>query len=472
MRNGFLQNKLALHGWVLRVYDSIVILAAAYIALNIRFEEDILPTAYVAATIFTYIFSIIINSTSGVYQTRRYISLLHELSRLLVSWFITVAWCASLAYLTKTGELFSRIWFVSWMFSALIVMIVGRIALHVSVNSMHNNGRGVTKSLSVIVGAGDLGVRLLTSLKQRPWIQTEVIGFFDDDIKLVNKNISGIPVIGPTENLESQIETLHKKNVGHVWIALPISAGNRIRELVESLTNTTTTIHLVPDIFGYSPLEYSLDDFDGLPVINLSGTPHTGTMRVVKEIEDKILGLISLLVFSPLMGIIAALVKLDSPGPILYKQQRYGLDGKEISVFKFRTMCVCENGDSAIQAKRNDPRVTKIGRFLRRSSLDELPQLFNVLAGNMSLVGPRPHPISLNEQYRNMISSYMLRHKVKPGITGWAQVNGWRGETETMDKMEKRIQYDVEYINRWSIWMDLKILFLTVFRGFTGPNAF
>ncbi len=239
------------------------------------------------------------------------------------------------------------------------------------------------------------------------------------------------------------------------------------------LSTSTADIRFVPDIFGFSLMNHSMTEVAGIPVINLSASPMEGWNRVIKEIEDRLLALLILIAISPIMLAIAIGVKLSSPGPCLFRQLRHGWDGRSIEVWKFRTMTLhSEERGSVTQATRIDNRVTKFGAFLRRTSLDELPQFMNVLQGRMSIVGPRPHAIEHNEQYKEVIDKYMLRHKVKPGITGWAQINGHRGETDTVEKMEKRVEYDLYYIENWSLWFDLKIIFLTFFKGFVHKNAY
>ncbi|HGY7527318.1 TPA: undecaprenyl-phosphate glucose phosphotransferase, partial [Escherichia coli] len=236
----------------------------------------------------------------------------------------------------------------------------------------------------------------------------------------------------------------------------------KMKELIKALTDTTCSVILIPDVFTFNILQSRTEEVNGIPVVPIFETPLNGINMVLKRLEDIILSVVILTLISPILIIISLCVKLTSPGPIIFKQTRYGMDGKPIKVWKFRTMVVMEN-DNVTQATKNDVRVTKVGRFLRRTSLDELPQFFNVLFGGMSIVGPRPHAVIHNEQYRSLIEGYMLRHKVKPGITGWAQINGWRGETDTLEKMEKRVEYDLEYIREWSIWLDIRIIFLTIF---------
>ncbi|MCY1359638.1 UDP-glucose:undecaprenyl-phosphate glucose-1-phosphate transferase [compost metagenome] len=238
------------------------------------------------------------------------------------------------------------------------------------------------------------------------------------------------------------------------------------------MSDTTASVYIVPDVFIFELLHARSQNINGVPTISIFDSPMTGTKAIIKRMEDIVLSALILCLIAVPMFFIGAAVKLSSPGPVFFRQQRYGIDGRPIQVWKFRSMRVMENGTDVVQATRNDNRITKVGAFIRRTSLDELPQFINVLLGDMSIVGPRPHAVAHNEQYRTQIGSYMLRHKVKPGITGWAQVNGWRGETDTLDKMQKRVEHDLEYINNWSLWWDLKIVFFTVFKGFVHKNAY
>ncbi len=253
---------------------------------------------------------------------------------------------------------------------------------------------------------------------------------------------------------------------------MSMSEEAKMRGLIKSLTDTTCSVILIPDIFTFNILQSRTEEVNGVPVVPLFDTPLNGINMVFKRLEDIILSLFILLLISPLLIIISLAVKITSPGPVIFRQTRYGMDGKPIKVWKFRSMVVMENDTEVKQATKDDVRVTNVGKFLRRTSLDELPQFFNVLFGEMSIVGPRPHAVSHNEQYRSLIEGYMLRHKVKPGITGWAQINGWRGETDTLDKMEKRIEFDLEYIRSWSVWLDLKIIVMTIFKGFVNKSAY
>ena len=263
-----------------------------------------------------------------------------------------------------------------------------------------------------------------------------------------------------------------KKEIDIVFIALPIIKEKKIKELINGLSDSTVITYIVPDLFMSELLNTRWGYMGNLPILSIHDRPFTGIDGWLKRFEDLVLGSLILMLIAAPMCVIAIAIKLSSKGPVLFKQHRYGITGDEISVWKFRTMNVCENGDDIKQATKEDERVTRLGKFLRCYSLDELPQFINVLQGPMSIVGPRPHAVAHNELYRKEISGYMLRHAIKPGITGWAQINGWRGETDTLNKMEKRVEHDHWYIKNWSLWLDLRIIYLTTIYGFTSKQAY
>jgi putative colanic acid biosynthesis UDP-glucose lipid carrier transferase len=321
-----------------------------------------------------------------------------------------------------------------------------------------------------VVGAGSLGQSVVQHLHDSPWTGFLLAGFYDDNPALHGRVIEGERVEGSPDDL---IALAKAGNVDEVWLTLPLRAEERVKEIMTRLRNTTVNVRFVPNIFGFSLLNHSMGEVAGVPVLNLNTSPMLGVNRWVKAFEDRILAALILILTSPLMLVIALAVKLSSPGPVLFRQRRHGWDGKPIKIYKFRTMVVhTEPEGCVVQCQRYDMRLTPVGAFLRRTSLDELPQFINVLQGRMSIVGPRPHAVEHNEQYKELIDDYMQRHKVKPGITGWAQVNGWRGETDTLDKMKKRVEYDLQYISNWSLWLDLKIIFLTLVKGFIHKNAY
>ena len=257
-----------------------------------------------------------------------------------------------------------------------------------------------------------------------------------------------------------------------LYVALTPNTRDLVPDLVDRLSDTTVSVYMVPDFVTTHLFHGHWSSLEGIPIVSIFETPFWGADGWLKRIQDLVLSALILTVLALPMLAIALLVKSTSAGPVLFRQTRYGIGGKPIQVLKFRSMTVCEDGPDVPQARRNDPRVTRVGGFLRRTSLDELPQFINVLRGEMSIVGPRPHAVAHNEFYRRKVKGYMLRHKVKPGITGWAQVNGWRGETDDVVKMEKRIEHDLWYIRNWSFWLDIKIILLTAWRGFAGGNAY
>jgi putative colanic acid biosynthesis UDP-glucose lipid carrier transferase len=298
-----------------------------------------------------------------------------------------------------------------------------------------------------------------------------VHGFYDDREE---ERCHPIPEALGTRagSLRDLVVAAKSGEVDLIYIALPLRAEPRINELLRQLSDTTASVYLAADFYVFDLLHARWGTLGQVPTMSLYETPFYGVDGWLKRLEDIVLGTLILILVSVPMLIIAILVKLTSPGPALFRQRRYGLNGEVIDVVKFRTMTVLEDGEDIKQATVNDPRITPLGAFLRRTNLDELPQFFNVLEGSMSIVGPRPHAVAHNELYRRKIRGYMLRHKVKPGITGWAQVNGWRGETDTLDKMERRVEHDLDYIRNWSLLWDLQIIFLTVFGAGSRRNAY
>jgi putative colanic acid biosynthesis UDP-glucose lipid carrier transferase len=311
---------------------------------------------------------------------------------------------------------------------------------------------------AVVVGAGAQGVKVANAFRARGDIGLSFLGYFDDR---ADQRVDPDAMLMRLGSLRQVAEYVREHGVHEVYITLPLGSQPRIVELLEQVQGTTASVFFVPDVFGISIIQGRLQDMNGVPVVGLCETPFTGTNRLVKRIEEVVLASLILVLISPLLLAIAIGVRLTSPGPALFRQRRNGLDGEEIIVYKFRSMRTQDNGAVVPQATKDDPRITPFGAFLRRSSLDELPQFINVLQGRMSIVGPRPHAVAHNEMYRQLIKAYMVRHKVKPGITGWAQVNGHRGETETLDKMQARVEYDLEYLRNWSIGLDLVIILRT-----------
>lgn len=322
---------------------------------------------------------------------------------------------------------------------------------------------------ALIVGMNDTGQELARRLEADVYSSVNLLGFVDD--RAPDRLSTGAGA-GPLGRIADLPELVKKHQVELVYLALPMVSQPRILALLDALRDTTASVYFVPDMFVTYLIQGRIDSVNGMPVVGVCDTPFSGASGLIKRTTDIILATLILLLMSPVLLAVALLVKLTSRGPVIFRQRRYGLDGQEIIVYKFRSMTVTEDGGEVKQASRNDQRVTPLGAFLRRTSLDELPQFINVLQGRMSIVGPRPHAVAHNEMYRKLITGYMQRHKVRPGITGWAQVNGFRGETETLQKMKARIDYDLEYLRNWSVRLDLHIIARTIWVVLKGSNAY
>jgi len=373
---------------------------------------------------------------------------------IVASWVVLLVILALCGYATRSLHYFEPDVLLVWGIATPILQWIATwIGRQIVVRQTARSRRTV-----VVVGAGGLGVKVAKALQSEEQ-GSEFLGYFDDRGESRLDEEAKPQILG---NLSQVGQFVSSNSIREVYITLPLGSQPRIVELLEQLQDTTASLFFVPDVFGISIIQGRLQDMNGVPVVGICETPFTGTNELVKRISDIILASFIVVLISPLLVAIAIGVKLSSPGPVLFKQRRNGLDGHEIVVYKFRSMRTMEDGDVVPQATRNDPRVTRFGAFLRRTSFDELPQFFNVLAGTMSIVGPRPHAVTHNKEYRQIIKAYMVRHKVKPGITGWAQVNGQRGETDTVEKMRMRVEYDLEYLRNWSLGLDLKIIVSTI----------
>lgn len=404
----------------------------------------------------------------GIYTSWRGRPLFSSVKLILSSWFITWAMLIIVAFLYKDSENFSRLTVSLWAISVPIILILYRLAIRTLLGKYRSQGNNIKQI--AIIGAGKVGQDLSQTINDNKWLGFEITAYIDDDLNLKNTKINNIPIIGTTDEVEKLI---NKHKFDEVYICLPMSAEHKIKDILNRLTDTTAIIKFVPDLFTFDLMHTEWTDLKGIPVVSVFDTPlNTTYARSIKRTIDVALSCTILTLIIPLLIIIPIIIKSTSKGPVIFKQKRYGLNGKKIKVYKFRTMTTLDNGKTIEQATKDDSRITPVGRFLRRTSLDELPQFINVLQGKMSIVGPRPHACAHNEKYRKLVPKYMQRHLVKPGITGWAQVNGWRGETDTLKKMEKRVEYDLHYIKNWSVWMDIKIIMLTILKGFFNKNAY
>jgi putative colanic acid biosynthesis UDP-glucose lipid carrier transferase len=371
---------------------------------------------------------------------------------------------AVLAFATKTGAEYSRSWMGLWFLSGWMSLVGFRVTLRLVLRWLRSSG--FNHRHIVIVGTGEQAVIVADRLMRTTWFGLEIDAFLKSKENSLPSQLSGKKLIADISSLREHIDV---GDIDQVWIALPHSEEGTIREVIKTLEGSAVEIRYVPDIFEYQLMHHSLTEIGGVPVVNISYTAIDGANRILKTMEDYILGSIILVLAAPLMLLIAVVIKLSSKGSVLYRQERVGWNGKEFTMLKFRTMPIdIEQLTGPVWASHGESRATPIGSFLRKTSLDELPQLFNVLRGEMSLIGPRPERPVFVEQYKNEIPHYMKKHLVKAGVTGWAQVHGWRGNT----CLHTRIEHDLYYIENWSLWLDIKIIILTVFKGFMHKNAY
>ena len=383
-------------------------------------------------------------------------------TRILLEWLAVVCVLLLAGFAFKVTAQFSRATMLSWFAANPLVLYAAHFA-RIRVRWLISNSDLAPKYL--IIGANGVGFELFRRMPPKGFM-----GFFDfRSADRLPDTIDPAYLVGHCKDVAEFART---HGVTSIYIALPLSNVPRIGEMVRELRDTTASVYFVPDVFAFDLIQGRLVEINGMPAISVCDTPFHGMDAVMKRATDMVLASLALLALAPLMILIALAVKLTSAGPVLFRQRRYGLNGEEIMIYKFRSMTVCEDGTVVNQATRRDRRVTPLGRILRSTSLDELPQLLNVLEGKMSVVGPRPHAVAHNELYRKLISGYMIRHKVRPGITGWAQVNGLRGETETVEKMRERVRFDLEYLSHWSPWLDVKIICKTLWVIARDQNAY
>ncbi len=456
-------------GVVYRTTDALCVVAGLVIASLEPQARWTNTEHYFLAGLSAIIFYYFVAELSGMYRSWRGVSTQREIFSLLFVWVFTSFLLLGWGFVTKHTEEFSRLALFTWFVVSAVLTICCRLVIRLLQRILRT--LGYNSRNFAIVGVTELGFQLARNIEKLPEMGLQLLGFYDDR---GDERTPDVPedVGRRIGNLDDLLAHARAGEVDIIYITFPMRAEERIRGVLSRLSDTTASVYVVPDFFVFELLHSRWSDILGLPVVSVFESPFYGIDGMAKRLCDLVLGVLLLLLLAIPMAIIALWIKFTSPGPVFFRQRRYGLDGREIRVWKFRTMTVCEDGTEAVQAKKNDPRVTKAGAFLRRNSLDELPQLLNVVEGGMSLIGPRPHPNALNEQFRQKVEGYMLRHKVKPGITGLAQVTGWRGETDTPEKMEKRIECDLLYIREWSLWLDIKILFKTVWVAILGQNAY
>lgn len=455
---------------ILLFADLLAISTAWISAYYLRFSGIGIPIYYETPPFHIYLIVLLpiifiwpfIFRNMGIYRPRRISSLFSEVFDITTASTLALLVLVAATFFIKKHE-FSRLVFLYFWGISIVVLSLERFAFREILRYFRRKGYNVRHAL--IVGAGDLGATVARKIRGNAWTGLKVVGYLDD-FKSKGDIVEGKEILGRISDIK---DVITKNNIDQVFVALPVRAYKRLLYIAETLKDEMVTVRIVPDIYRAITLNASVEEFEGLPLINLTDTPMYGWSVVVKRSMDIIFSLIAIIFTLPIMLAIAVAVKLTSPGPLFYRQERMGLDGKTFDMLKFRSMNVdAEVQSGAVWAKENDPRRTKLGTFLRKTSLDELPQFFNVLKGDMSIVGPRPERPVFIKEFRKKIPGYMLRHKMKAGITGWAQVNGWRGNTS----LEKRIECDLYYIENWSVRLDIKIMWLTVWKGLVNKNAY
>jgi putative colanic acid biosynthesis UDP-glucose lipid carrier transferase len=459
-----LKSHASLMETLVRLADPLLVVTSGAAAYRIYFDTWQLPESYWLVLLGVALLCTALFPLFRLYAPQRGVTFFVELRQLAYAWALLGACIAAMFFATKSGAEFSRAWIGLWLSTGLMAHLAARVAMRMLLRWLRR--RGMNLRHVAVVGAGPLGQDIVRRLQGAPWSGFAVRGYYDDDRTLTGLKFHGVPVLGVPEDLVSSIETL---GLDQVWIALPLREETRIHELLTALQQVSVQISFVPDIHGFHLINHSVTEVAGLPVINLTDSPLTGASLVLKSIEDLVLSALLLLLASPLLIALAIGVKLSSRGPVLFRQERLTWNGSRFAMLKFRSMPVgVELESGAVWAKPLDGRATPFGAFLRRWSLDELPQLINVLRGDMSLVGPRPERPEFVERFRAEIPGYMQKHLVKAGITGWAQVNDLRGDTD----LRKRIEYDLYYIENWSFWFDVRILLLTLVRVLQSRNAY
>ena len=453
---------------VLRLADAAMVLLTAIAAYLTRFHSlDEFGTLELYGGMLAALLTTNILQVAGLYRFSQLTNLFGQSGRLLLAWVAVMLSLLALGFMTKAplaGT--SRLWVGLWFVYGFFALFSARLIVKHQIQRWQESGR-LTRNV-VVVGAGEQGQRLVEYLLARGDGAERIVGIFDDQ-KNVPTHVAGLPVLG----LDELLAFARRQRIDQVIVALPLEAEDRLRTWMQQLRNLPVDVSLCPLIGGAFSPESRITRVAGLPMFSLLEKPLTGWSYIVKSLEDRVLAAVILVLILPLLLLIAVLIKLDSPGPVLFRQRRYGVSNELIDVFKFRTMYVEHCSDQrVIQVTRNDPRVTRLGRFLRRTSLDELPQFLNVLTGTMSIVGPRPHAVAHDRYYARLIETYVGRRRVKPGITGWAQVNGLRGEIHTLEGMEQRVRYDLYYIENWSLLFDIRIILRTAFLAFQDSRAY
>lgn len=460
------KEKASLLLFIIKLFDWLLIIASGVASFyilepvkNFPAYQGLMPDNYLTALLLGFLFSAWLFPLFNVYKSWRGSGVAEEIFTLLFSWACAILGLLAFVFFTKTADEFSRHWFLLWFSSAYLGLIFSRVLLRTILHNLRN--KGFNQRHIVLVGGGPLNQQISKKLESSSWMGLKINGYFSD-----NNTSGNLTFLG---NINTVVDYIEQHNIDQIWITLPLTEMDKIEALSRQLHSVAVDVMLIPDIAGLRLLNYSVTHLDNLAMINMSISPMSNGNIVIKWLEDKFLSSLILVLISPLMLAIAIAVKLSSPGPIFYRQERISWNGKNFNMLKFRSMPINtdQRTGGPVWGGAANKQATRVGQFLRSTSLDELPQFINVLKGDMSIVGPRPERTVFVDQFKHEIDGYMQKHLVQAGITGWAQVNGWRGDT----CLKTRIDYDLFYVENWSLWFDLKIIFLTLFKGFNHTEA-
>jgi putative colanic acid biosynthesis UDP-glucose lipid carrier transferase len=411
----------------------------------------------------------------GIYQSWRGKPLMDLLFRVSGAWVMVETTGVLISFSLHRSGLLSRLWLFYWAATSIVLLIVTKALVYSVLKGLRRDG--FNHKAVAIVGGAPYGKFLIEQMRSRPEAGFSPLVVYDEDGPVdpyedseAAQAVEGVPV---ERDFAAMIQLVRDRAIRELWLALPISKEKTIHRFVMELRNDFVNIRFIPDVRSLTLFSQPMVDLLGVPAINLAASPITDLRVLPKRVFDRLFAFGALAALAPLMLVIAVMVKLSSPGPVFFRQKRKGIDGNQFEIYKFRSMKVhAEVAGKVTQATRRDPRITAVGAFLRRTSLDELPQFINVLRGEMSVVGPRPHALEHDDIYKDLVKGYMHRYRIKPGITGWAQINGYRGETDRIEKMMGRVKLDLYYMQNWTFWLDIKIVVLTLWKGFVGSNAY
>ncbi|MFM0552366.1 undecaprenyl-phosphate glucose phosphotransferase [Paraburkholderia sediminicola] len=411
----------------------------------------------------------------GIYHSWRGKPLYDLLCRVAGGWLLVEITGVLISFSLHRSDSLSRLWLVYWAVATIVLLIVTKVIVYSILRGLRREG--FNQRAVAIVGGAPYGRFLIQQMRSRPDAGFSPVVVFDEDSTInhyedpdAGEAIEGVPV---ERDYQRMLHLVRQRAIRELWLALPISKEKAIHRFVMDLRNDFVNIRFIPDVRSLTLFNQPMVDLLGVPAINLAASPITDLRVLPKRVFDRLFALAALTALAPVMLVIAAAVKLNSPGPVFFRQKRKGIDGNQFEIYKFRSMKMHKEEHGKItQATRRDPRITAVGAFLRRTSLDELPQFINVLRGEMSVVGPRPHALEHDDIYKDLVKGYMHRYRIKPGITGWAQINGYRGETDRIEKMMGRVKLDLYYMQHWTFWLDIKIVVLTLWKGFVGSNAY